>query len=162
LPCSFVDEGGRRCVNTRNANIQDQDSEGTALNYGGFVSDFADQVQIFWLPEFDKDLRSLDDTLERTQLQSLSVRDSENAKLNATWSIHHRNVEQLYRALPNLKTYNFFTCFICLRGIPVEVLSCWHSICAACLHMCGEVDTHSDTRAVILLIYSYVLHHTPV
>lgn len=74
LSCFLVDEEGRKCVKTRNTHIQHQDSSGTVLKYGGFVSSFADQVQTSWQTEFNTQLQSTDDILEQTQLQSIPTR----------------------------------------------------------------------------------------
>jgi hypothetical protein len=160
LPCSFIDGQGKRCVNTRNAHTQHQDSQGEPLTYGPFISEFADGVLKFWQPEVEQNLQLLDEMLEQAQIRELSSGDAHGAKLNATWSIHRDNVESLYGAFPKLETYNFFTCFMCLRGIAAEVLPCWHAICASCLKACGEVDNSGDSRAI--RVHSCVLHAAPV
>ena len=126
-PCNFQKKDSR-CVNVYSGHAKGhQNAAGKVLAVGSFVPSFHHNNELCkWIQRIDKDLNKIqiskDDASPGFNVDEvISKLHIENMKTFCKEMGHTNNLSSHY------------TCFCCLREIPIHPLACGHVLCSACV-----------------------------
>ena len=130
-PCNFHKKDVR-CVNVYSGHAKGhQNAAGKVLAAGNYVTSFHYNNDLCrWIQRIDKDLDSIqmskDDAGPRFNVEEVIS------------SLHIENMKTFYKEIGSTNSFSsHYTCFCCLREIPVHPLACGHVLCSACVRSYG-------------------------
>ena len=104
-----------------------QNAMGKVIAAGDYVPSF------HYSSDLSKWIQSLEREIDRIEKAKISSRPGLNVD-DITPTIHARNVQAFYHNIGLDSNFiSHYTCFCCLREIPLHPLTCGHVICSACV-----------------------------
>ena len=130
-PCNFQ-KRGIRCVNVSSGHAKGhQNAAGKVIATGNYVPSFHYNSDLCrWIQRVERDLNSMQ--MSKDDLSpSLNVED-------VISTLHIENMKTFYKEMGSANDFSsHYTCFCCLREIPVHPLACGHVLCSACVRSYG-------------------------
>ena len=131
-PCKFQKKGVR-CANVYLGHAKGhQNAAGKILAAGDYETSFHYNTDLCrWIQKVDEELSSIQMSKDDASL-GLKVEE-------VTSSLHIGNMKTFYKEIGSTNSFSsHYTCFCCLREIPVHPLACGHVLCSACVRSYGE------------------------
>ena len=130
-PCNYQKKGVR-CVNLYSGHAKGhQNARGKVLAAGSYIPSFHYNNDLCrWIQRIDKDLNSI-------QMSKEDANPGFNVE-EVMLALHIVNMKTFYKGIGFVHSLSsHYTCFCCLREIPVHSLACGHVLCTACVRSYG-------------------------
>lgn len=135
LRCSYSQDG-YRCWNTRNLHEKGHQARtGKIMSRGLFQSEF-DPDDFFdeWINDIDKNIVDLDN-----RQQPLAIHRAEKTVVQTQhWGVMADFYRFSHRSRSVSRFQHHWTCLVCVRKIPENVLPCGHILCKPCIQSFGR------------------------
>ena len=131
-PCNFQKKEVR-CVNVFSGHAKGhQNAAGKILAAGNYVPSFHYNNDLCrWIQRIEKDLISIQ-TSKDDASPGFNVEEIMSA-------LHVENMKTFYKEMGFIHRFSsHYTCFCCLRELPIHPLGCGHVLCSACVRSYGE------------------------
>lgn len=129
-PCNFQKKNFR-CANVRSGHAKGhQNTAGKVMAPGLYSPSFR------YYNDLGRWLRRLDQEINNIQNSKGDARSSLNVE--AVPTLHVANMKNFYRKKGSPRKFrSHYTCFCCLREVPVHLLTCGHVLCSPCVRSYG-------------------------
>ena len=132
-PCSFrIRES--RCTNVyfgHNDTKGHQNTRGKVIATGDYLPSF------HYNNDLSKWIQCLETEIDKIEQARASSRPGLKAD-DVSLALHARNVQNFYRNIGLASNFiSNYTCFCCLREVPLHPLTCGHVLCTPCVHSYG-------------------------
>ena len=133
-PCSFQNNRKIRCTNVYLGHTSDkghQNAMGKVIGDGDYVPSFN------YNNDLSRWIQSLEREMDRIEQAKVSSRPGLKAD-DIILTLHAQNVQTFYHNIGLANNFiSHYTCFCCLREIPLHPLTCGHVLCSPCVFSYG-------------------------
>ncbi len=131
-PCDFQKKN-IRCANVNSGHSKGhQNAVGKLLANGPYLPSFHYRDDLCkWMLRLDQEITNIQVSKDESG-PSLKVEDSPS-------TLHLENIQKFYRTIGSARDFrSHYTCYCCLREIPIHPLTCGHVLCSPCVRSYGE------------------------
>ena len=131
-PCDFQKKN-LSCANVSSGHARGhQNALGKLLAYGVYVPSFHYKNDLDrWMVRLDQEINNIQAS-KWDGRPSLKVEESPSTR-------HLENLETFYRTIGSASNFrSHYTCYCCLREIPIHPLACGHVLCSPCVRSYGK------------------------
>lgn len=129
--CNFQKKNCR-CANVYFGHAKGhQSAVGKFLAIGDYVPSFQYKTDLcIWLRRLEKEMKRIEG-FKNDAMPSLKVTDSPS-------DLHLKNMKAFYKSIGSASNFrSHYTCYCCLREIPIHPLACGHVLCSPCVRAYG-------------------------
>lgn len=131
-PCDYQKKNVR-CVHVYSSHTKGhQNAAGKLIETGNYRPSFHYRNDRHkWMQRLVQELNKIQVSKDNSE-QSPKVEDFHSTR-------HLENIQNFYRTIGSARNFrSHYTCYCCLREIPIHPLKCGHVLCNRCLHSYGE------------------------
>ena len=131
-PCNFQ-KRNHRCANVYSGHAKGhQNALGKLIANGAYVPSFNYKNDLCkWMLRLDHEINNIQISKDDTR-PSLKIEESPS-------NLHLDNVKTFYRTIGSPSDFkSHYTCYCCLREIPIHPLACGHVLCSPCVRSYGK------------------------
>lgn len=142
--CSFQKKN-HRCANVFSGHAKGhQIAMGKVLAYGDYIPSYHYKIDLcIWLRKLEKEISKIE-----------GFKDARpNSKVKKSPSdLHLENMKTFYRSIGSASNFrSHYTCYCCLREIPIHPLACGHVLCSPYSWRCWNIRYVKHKISVPLL-----------